>query len=157
MCVGLHVSFYWQYDTFLFHSFTFNSKIIIPKRKLLTAMPVYRRVCRCFLLFHLIVLTAVYTHDICTFSLLKLVQDSGNLAMNIQLHDCFKRTQHNVNSKKTNWSLRMVFSLAFTIFSYWQMCSLLWTIFYGISVATVTTLIFPRLSTFLLIFMNMQM
>ena len=120
MCVGLHVSFYWQYDTFLIHSFTINSNIIIPKRKLLAVMPVYRRVCRFFLFIHLIVLIAVYKHDICTFSLLKLVQDSGNLATNIQLHGCFKRTQHNVKIEENlNWSLRMVVSLAFTIFSCW--------------------------------------
>ena len=50
---------------------------------MLAVMPVYRRVGSFIILLHFLVLITVYKQDISTFPLLKLVQDSENLALNI--------------------------------------------------------------------------
>ena len=61
---------------------------------MLAVMPVYRRVGRYILLLHLLVLMAVYKHDIFTLSLPRLVQDSENLERNVCLHSSYKKVQH---------------------------------------------------------------
>ena len=68
--------------------------ILSKSKKMLAVMPVYRRVGRYFLLLHLLVLMAVYKHDIFTLSLLRLVQDSENLARNVCLNSSYKNVQH---------------------------------------------------------------
>ena len=65
--------------------------ILSQSKKMLAVMPVYRRVGSFIILLHFLVLIAVYKQDISTFSLLKLVQDSKNLALNIRLHNGYKK------------------------------------------------------------------
>ena len=60
---------------------------------MLAVMPVYRRVGSFIILLHFLILIAVYKQDISTFSLLKLVQDSENLALNIRSHNGYKKIQ----------------------------------------------------------------
>ena len=65
------------------HTFTFIHYMILSQNmEMLAVMPVYRRVGSFIILLHFLVLIAVYKQDIATFSLLKLVQDSENLALN---------------------------------------------------------------------------
>ena len=80
----------------LVHTLTFSYNMILSKsKKMLAVMSAYRRVGRYILLLHFIlVLMAVYKHDIFTLSLLRLVQDSENLARNVCLHSSYKNVQH---------------------------------------------------------------
>ena len=74
---GLYGKFYSHDGYSLVHTFTFDHYINLSKsKKMLAVMPVYRRIGRFVLLLHLLVLTAVYKHDIFTYSLLNSVQDS---------------------------------------------------------------------------------
>ena len=84
-------------------------------------MPVYRCVDRFVLLLHLLVLMAVYKHDIYTFSLLKSVQDSENLSLNVHLRFSFfkKADQGTQLIENTNWSLKLALSFSFIVFVYW--------------------------------------
>ena len=54
-------------------------------------MPVYRCGGRFILLLHFLVLTAIYQHDIVSFSILKWVQDSEKLGLNFRLHNYYRR------------------------------------------------------------------
>ena len=87
---------------------------------MLAVMPIYRRIGRFVLLLHLLVLTAVYKHDIFTYSLLNSVQDSENLALNVHLHNCFKNIQLGTKMvANINWSLKIALSLSLIILSFW--------------------------------------
>ena len=89
---GLCDKFYSHDGYSLVHTFTLDHYIILSKcQKMLTVMPVYRREGRFVLLLHLLVLSAVYKHDIFTYSLLNSVQGSENLALGVHLHSSFKK------------------------------------------------------------------
>ena len=92
--------------------------ILSKSKKMLAVMPVYRRVGRYILLLHLLVLMALYKHDIFTLSLLRLVQDSENLARKVCLHSSYKNVQHSTkNEENINWSLKIMLSFLITIFN----------------------------------------
>ena len=112
----IHPSIFWLWDASyrhdgdsLVHTFTFIHYMILSQsKKILAVMPVYRRVGSFIILLHFLVLIAVYKQDISTFSLLKLVQDSENLALNIRLHNgyiyiyiyIYKKSTRNRNDRK---------------------------------------------------------
>ena len=56
-------------------------------------MPVYRCGVRFIRLLHFLALTAVYQHDIFTFSILKLEQDSEKLDLNFCLFNYYRRAK----------------------------------------------------------------
>ena len=62
-------------------------------KKHFAVMPVYRCGGRFILLLHFLVLTAIYQHDIFTFSILKLVQDSEKLGLNFCLYNYYGRAK----------------------------------------------------------------
>ena len=118
---GLYDKFYSHDGYSLVHTFTFDHYInLFKSKKMFAVMPVYRRISRFVLLLHLLVLTAVYKHDIFTYSLLNSVQESENLALNVHLHNCFKNIQLGTKMvANINWSLKIALSLSLIILSYW--------------------------------------
>lgn len=87
---------------------------------MLAVMPVYRRAGRFVLCLHLLVLLAVYKHDIFIYSLLSLVQDSENLATKVHLQSCLKKSQAGTKMRSNiDWSVNFALSFIFVILAYW--------------------------------------
>ena len=71
----------------------------------------------------MLVLTAVFKHDILTFSLLKSVQDSDNLSRNVFFRfNFYKKAEQGMKVKiNSRWSYKLLLSLSSTVLITWRL------------------------------------